>query len=118
MTTQKVGGYRWDDENCYPATGFTTAGILGIPGGLYGNKAVSFKPLSGLFNQEKYIPLMWGGITLEFEIVGGATDPIIGIGGVFAATDTSIQWSISDVRIVADVVTLDSALQNSYAEHV
>jgi hypothetical protein len=32
--------------------------------------------------------------------------------------DTSIQWQIQDIRIVCDVVTLDSALQNSYAEHV
>ena len=27
-------------------------------------------------------------------------------------------WSIQDIRMTGDVVTLDSALQNSYAEHV
>ena len=61
---------------------------------------------------------MWGGITLEFEIVGTATDAIVDnvTGAGFGATSTS--WSLTDVRILADVVTLDSALQNSYAEHV
>ena len=60
---------------------------------------------------------MWGGITLEFEIVGNATDRIVASGGTnFTAVSTT--WSLTDVRILADVVTLDSALENSYAEHV
>jgi len=32
--------------------------------------------------------------------------------------NTSTSWQIQDIRGVCDVVTLDSALQNSYAEHV
>jgi hypothetical protein len=55
-------GYRWDDEDCYPKSGFITrgpSGLLGIAGG--NSKTVTFKPLCGLFNQSKYIPLMWGG---------------------------------------------------------
>jgi hypothetical protein len=50
--------------------------------------------------------------------VNDATDAIVGHGGVFNDTNTSKAWQIQDVRIVCDVVTLDSALQNSYAEHV
>ena len=64
---------------------------------------------------------MWCPITLEFEIVSGATDAVvtpIASGSVFAASNTSISWQTQDVRIVADVVTLDNGLQNSYAEHV
>ena len=63
---------------------------------------------------------MWGGLVLELEIVGAAThaiiDPIV-TGGGFAAADTSIQWQIEDVRIVGDVCTLDSALQQIYGTH-
>ena len=39
-------------------------------------------------------------------------------GGVFSANNTSTSWQIEDVRIIADIVTLDNGLQNSYAEHV
>ena len=77
-------GHRWDDENCYPYGGFIEAenrNMNSISGGSFGSKTVSFKPLSGLFQQNKHIPLMQGGLTLGFEIVGGATDPIVGIGG-------------------------------------
>ena len=63
---------------------------------------------------------MWGGLVLEFEIVGNAEDAIISPAASreFLPTDTSVSWQIEDVRCVGDVVTLDSALQNSYAEHV
>ena len=64
---------------------------------------------------------MWCPITLEFEIVSGATDavitPIAG-GSAFTPSNTSTSWQIQDVRIAADVVTLDNGLQNSYVEHV
>ena len=83
----------------------------------------SFKPLFGILNQPKLIPLMWCPLTFEFEMTNNATDPIIqpskGTGATdFKAENTSSTWSISDVRILCDVVTIDSALQNSYAEHV
>ena len=57
---------------------------------------------------------------MEFEIVGGATDATIAPDDPsnFLPATTSTSWQIEDVRIVGDVVTLDSALQNSYAEHV
>jgi hypothetical protein len=58
---------------------------------------------------------------MEFEIVNQATDPIISNGTQGAhilANNNSVSWQIEDVRVICDVVTLDSALQNSYAEHV
>ena len=36
----------------------------------------------------------------------------------FTSNNTSSAWQISDIRVVGDVVTLDSELQNSYAEYV
>ena len=64
---------------------------------------------------------MWAPITLEFEIVSGATDAVvtpIAAGSACTPTNTSTSWQIQDVRITADVVTLDNGLQNSYAEHI
>ena len=58
---------------------------------------------------------------LEFELITDAEEAIAsfnGTTGAFKDTDTSVEWQISDIRIVYDIVTLDSALQNSYAEHV
>ena len=62
---------------------------------------------------------MWCPLTLEFEIVSSATDAIVAPfpGGEFDG-NTSISWQIEDVRLIADTVTLDNGLQNSYAEHV
>jgi hypothetical protein len=51
--------------------------------------------------------------------VNGSTDAIIGPNGTtFTTTNTSTSWRIEDIRVVCDIVTLDSSLQNSYAEHV
>ena len=63
---------------------------------------------------------MWGGFVMEFEIISDATGAFADsvAGGNFTPVDTGSSWSMSDVRLVGDVVSLDSALQNSYAEHV
>ena len=53
-------------------------------------------------------------------MVNGVDDAIVGIdeARTFKAANTSTSWQIQDIRVVCDLVTLDSALQNSYAEHV
>ena len=108
-------GGRWDDDENY-TTKWTADYTARVEPN--SSRAVSFKPLFGLLNQPKYIPLMWSPLMFEFEVVNDATDAIVGHGGVFTDTNTSKAWQIQDVRIVCDVVSLDSALQNSYAEHV
>jgi hypothetical protein len=107
-------GARWDDKASWNAWTTDYGAIV------KGNsaRAVSFKPLFGLINQPKYIPLMWSPLVFEFEVVNDSKDAIVGIGNSFTASNTSTAWQIQDVRIVCDLVTLDSALQNSYAEHV
>ena len=109
-------GPRWDHDNLYG--GWTADGTAQILGGINNSKTVSFKPLSGLLNQPNYIPLSWCPINFELEGVTNPTDAIIGIGGNCNGTNTSTLWTSKDARIVRDVVTLDSALQNSDAEHV
>ena len=64
---------------------------------------------------------MWCPITLEFEIASGSADAVItpiASGPSFTQTNTSTSWQTQGVRIIADVVTLDNGLQNSYAEHI
>ena len=92
--------------------------ITGIAGGK--SKSVTFKPLFGLLNQSKYIPLAYCPLTMEFEIVNNKNDPIVTphTSTKYPVDTTSNSWKIKDIRIVCDVVTLDSGLQNSYAEHV
>ena len=120
--------YRWDStQNWNPAAAADlVAGLPGIPGGTVAGTTASpsanvcFKPMCGLFNQAKFIPLMWCPITLELEIVSNATDAVVEpiAGGVFTDTNTTSNWSIQDIRVIADIVTLDNGLQNSYAQHV
>ena len=64
--------------------------------------------------------MMWGGLVFEFEIISDKTEAFAdGVaGGYFLPTDTGSDWSISDIRLTGDVVSLDSALMNSYSEHV
>ena len=84
-----------------------------------------FKPLSGLFTQNKYIPLRYCPLILEFELVNDASDPVIWTQaltppavGQFAQDNCSIDWLISQVQCKCDLVTLDNGLDNEYAQHL
>jgi len=108
-------GGRWDDEESYGLWSSTLTPT--IPGNA--SRTVSFKSVFGLFSQPKYIPLSYCRLTLELEVVNNPLDAIIGPDGtLFTNANTSSTWKIQDIRVVCDLVTLDSALQNSYAEHV
>ena len=96
--------------------------------GAGGYMAVAFRPLSGLINQDKYLPIRYAPITLEFEIVNNFTDcviaPTVFAAGVtpgandFTTTNTSTSWEIQQFQIKCDVCTLDNALDNEYAQHL
>jgi hypothetical protein len=105
--------------------------------GIYDNKAVMFKPLSGLINQDKYLPLRYmGGLTLEFELVSDPTECLISDPYTFAAvtaagivlpeaavtvlqvTDISTNWFITDVQIKCDVIQLDNNLNDEYVKYL
>ena len=73
-------GQRCDDNSCYGKWAETYNQYF--KGGT--SKKVSFKPLFGLLNQPKYIPLSWCPLTIEMEIVNNATDAVFGNGGDFA----------------------------------
>ena len=53
----------------------STVNLPGIPGASY--QTVLFKPLSGILNQRKYLPLRFMPITIELSLVDDPLDPII-----------------------------------------
>ena len=139
-------GYRYDDELLTLGNKGGTALTYEVNSancpGFYNEMTCCFKPLCGLFSQFKYLPLKYmGNLTIELELVTNATDCIInpndydesdtGIaadirnrftvvvaGDVGKATNTSIDWEISNPRVICDVCSLDNNLNNEYVKHL
>ena len=88
--------------------------LKGIAGGSY--QTVLFKPLSGILNQRKYIPIRFMPITIELSLVDDVNDPIISnVGNAgFTALNTSTTWQVVNVQAKCDLVTLDSGLNKSH----
>jgi hypothetical protein len=111
--------------NILSTTGSVAPAIYaGIPGGQ--SKTCLFKPLSGLFSQNRYLPLKYGGpIIMELELVTTSTDPIMMINTVqtdaaryFVAANTSEDWQIENVQVKCDVCTLDNHVENIFTKHM
>ncbi len=111
-------GFRYDDDANYYVhlTDLDATSFRSIHGQT--NRIVLFKPLLGILDQEKYIPLRYAPLTFELELVGAATDCIIGQTAPFVAADTSITWSITNPILKCDVCTLDNAVDNQIADHI
>ena len=139
-------GYRYDDElftlvNKGGAALTYEVNSANCPG-FYNEMTCCFKPLCGLFSQFKYLPRKYmGNVTFELELVTNAIDCIInpndydesdtGIstdirnrftvvvaGDVGKAANTSIDWEISNPRVICDFCTLDNNLNNEYVTHL
>ena len=117
-------GARIDSNYYIDINGNTTATPANYPG-IAGNRSrtVFFKPLLGILNQSKYLPIRYAPITLELELVNNFTDPIIDFATVggnaqWTAANTSTSWTITDVQAKMDLCTLDNVLDNEYAQHV
>jgi hypothetical protein len=92
--------------------------LPGIKSGSY--QTVMFKPLCGLFNQTKYLPLRYMPIELELELADN-NEPIITdflAGSAYTNDNTSKTWRIENCQIKCDLVSLDNALDNSYVNHL
>ena len=79
-------------------------------------RIVLFKPMLGLFNQEKLIPLRFCPLQLELELVNNGADAVFE--GSYKFDNYGSNWSISDIQCKCDVVELDSSLQNEYTSHL
>jgi hypothetical protein len=116
--------YRWDGTpgvRTQPTTiGGPTPSTL--PGIAVGDKRpCSFSPLSGLLGRSnsKYIPLKYGSIILEMEIVGNEEDAVLKADGtIFPTASTTTSFQIEDCQIKADVVFLHNDVANAYAQHL
>ena len=65
--------------------------------------------MSGLLSQEKYLPIRYAPLTLELELVSSADEAFSG---------TAPAFTLSDVQLKADLVTLDNSLDNEYSSHL
>jgi hypothetical protein len=88
------------------------------------SKIVNFKPLCGLLAQDKFIPLKFCPITLEFEL-GDVNDAIVSpitynaatnFNTVYTTTNTTNLFQIQNCCLKCEICTLDSALNASYIE--
>jgi hypothetical protein len=109
--------------------------------GIKGSKSVMFVPLSGLINQDKYLPLRYmGGLTIELELVSDPTEclisdpytcngtassqgenpliPAVSSFEVLSVANISTNWTLSDLQIKCDVVTLDNNLNDEYVKYL
>ena len=99
-------------------TSLTENTLPGIPQGQ--NQTVMMKLCSGLFSQEKMLPIKNMPISIELEVDSESTNPImsyITTSGTFTSTNTSVNWHIENVQVKCDVITLDNQLDNSFTEH-
>ena len=97
-----------------------------------------------MLNQSKFIPLTYlQSLSLEFELVDHAADPVLKsndgtvptytaptftVGGTagapganrngFTDVGNSLLWHIENVQVKCDVISLDTGLQNSYDQIV
>ena len=75
-------------------------------------RRVLFKPIFGLFNQDKLLPLRYCPIQIELEFVNSFTGAII-----IRDANGSALWNVSDIQCKCDLLTLDNTLDNEYASH-
>ena len=126
-------GYRYDDDLSQRFADPTT-GAIGktynaetIPG-FTSEMVVGFKPMLGLFNQFKFIPLKACPLVLELELVSNFTDCIVSpdVSGDFPASEsapnthqsTSGEFELNNCFLQCDVVSLDNDLHNKYVAHL
>ena len=72
-------------------------------------------PLSGLLPQEKFLPIRYCPIQLEFELVGNASEAVQ---GAISSVGASESFLIDNVQIKCDLVQLDNSLDNEYSSHL
>jgi len=71
--------------------------------------------LSGLFNQEKFLPIKYCPIQIELELVNSSSDCC----RTHADTDKGSQdFVIKDVQLKCDLITLDNGFDNEIANHL
>ena len=102
QTTDQRKGYRQDD--------YDRSGNVNLA------RRVQFKPMLGLFNQERLIPLRYCPIQIELGLVNQQADAV--------TTETAecfqngLNCDIIDIQCKCDLLELESSFSNEYASHL
>ena len=99
-----------DQRKSYRQTDYDLSGNVGLA------RRVMFKPMLGLFNQDKLLPLRYCPIQIELDLVNSPADAV----SLEAAEGfpNGANWDISDIQCKCDLLELDSSLSNEYASHL
>ena len=87
------------------------------------SQVVAFRPLCGIFNQTKYIPLNFCPLTLEFEL-GDTNDAIIepkdyaSPWNAYTIVNTSNVFEIINCKLIVEIIKIDAQLNDSYIQHL
>ena len=81
-------------------------------------QTIMFKPLCGILQQTKYIPLRYCPLEFELELTTRDEPIFLPTDTPLNSTDTSGTWHLQNCMIKVDVCTLDNALDNSYVNHL
>ena len=104
-------GYLWDEHTTDPIKLLHT----GIAPGDY--QTVMFKPMCGLLNQNKFLPLEYlQSLILELELIDNPADAVAGNLAPFTNANNSLLWELRNVQVKCDVISLDSSVNESYHE--
>ena len=83
-------------------------------------QTVMLQPLSGIFQQTKYLPLRYAPLEIEPELADQA-DPVVSLLGAadasgdgFKISNTTTASNIQNCTVKVDLCTLDNGLENSY----
>ena len=76
------------------------------------------KPLCGLFNQSKHLPLRCMPIEIELELADNDAPITPNFNTSYTAITTSMSWRIQTCQIKCDILSLDNSLDNSHANHL
>ena len=118
-------GHRWDDHYNKYVYDWDEDTLPGIEGGK--KQTVMFKPMLGLVNQSKLLPVKYAPIIIELELCNSNLDPIISPGkliksgdaaAVYTVANTGSNWSIENICVKVDCCTLDNSLNNEYTSHL
>ena len=90
--------------------------LPGIKPGMY--QTVMFKPLCGLFNQPKYLPLRFMPIGLYLELADNDAPIITDFNHVYITKTTSTSWKLENCQSKCDILSLENSLDNSYVNHL
>ena len=99
-----------DERKSYRESDFNESGVIEV------SRRVMFKPMLGMFNQDRLIPLRYCPLQIELELVNNSADCCFN--GVIGTHTYHSDWDITDIQCKCDLLTLDNSLENEYASHL